>query len=150
MTLLRRGYGTTPLHLLAHVAAFALAAYALLQIVDARRADNIVLWLVGAVILHDFVLLPLYSGLDRAARRVAPGRAINFLRVPAGLSALLLLVYFPLIFGRSERTYETLSGLSPSGYLGRWLLVTGLLFAASALWFVARGARRASDRPRRT
>jgi hypothetical protein len=136
VTLLRRGYGTTPLHLVAHVAALALAGYALLQILDARSALSIVVWLVGAVVLHDFVLLPLYSGLDRAARRVAPARAIAYLRVPAGLSALLLLVYFPLILGRGEGTFRTLSGLEPQGYLERWLLVTAVLFAASAALFV--------------
>ena len=141
MTLLRRGYGTTPLHLVAHVAALALAAYALLQLGGARDAVTIGVWLVGAVVLHDVVLLPLYSGLDRAARRVAPRRALAHLRVPAGLSALLLLVYFPLILGRSERTYATLSGLEPQGYLARWPLVTGLMFAASALAFVVSSRR---------
>jgi hypothetical protein len=136
MTVLRRGYGTTPLHLLAHVAALALAAYGLLQIADARDAVTIALWLVGAVVLHDVALLPFYSGLDRAARRLAPRRAVAYLRVPAGLSGLLLLVYFPLILGRGEQTYTTLSGLEPDGYLGRWLLVTGLLFGVSAVAFL--------------
>jgi hypothetical protein len=141
--LLRRGYGSGPVHLVAHLAALALCAYAMLQLLDAGRWFNVVLWLVGAVILHDLVLLPLYTGLDRAARRVAGPRGINFLRVPAGLSALLALVYFPLILNRSDSTYTGLSGLQADGHLERWLLVSGALFAASALLFLLT-ARKAS------
>ncbi len=141
MTRLRRGYGTTPLHLLAHVAALALVAYAGLQLLDTGGAANILLWLVGAVIVHDFVLLPFYGGLDRAARRVTPRRSVNYVRVPAGLSGLLLLVYSPTILGRGERAFATLSGLTPDGYLGRWLVVTGLMFGASAVLLLLRARR---------
>jgi hypothetical protein len=142
VTLLRRGYGATPVHLLAHLAALALAAYALLQIVDLRRADNAIAWLVASVILHDLVLLPFYTALDRAAQVVAarrPRRAVvNHVRVPVALSALLLLVYVPVISGRTEGNYRRVSGLEADGYLGRWLLVSGLLFAASAVVFAIR------------
>ncbi len=136
MTLLRRRYGSSPVHLVAHLAALALCAYAVLQLLDAGRWFNVVLWLVGAVVLHDLVLLPLYSALDRATRRLAGRRAVNFLRVPAGLSALLALVYSPVILVRGDANYARLSGLQADGYLERWLLVSGLLFAASALLFV--------------
>lgn len=137
-------YGATPLHLLAHGIALALAGYALLQVMDARGAGNIALWLIGAVILHDFALLPVYSALDGAIRGVTVRRrpAVNFLRVPLALSALLLLVYFPVISGRSEPAFRTVSGLSLEGYLGRWLLLSAGLFAASALLFVLSGRRR--------
>jgi hypothetical protein len=141
VTLLRRGYGATPVHLMAHLAALALAAYALLQLVDLRRADNVVAWLVASVILHDLVLLPLYTALDRAAQLLAgrPRRAfVNHVRVPVALSALLLLVYFPIMTGRTEGNYRRVSGLEPDGYVGRWLLVSGLMFAASALVFAIR------------
>ena len=143
MRLLREGYGATPLHLLAHGAALTLAAYALLQVIDVRAAGNIILWLLGSVVLHDFVLLPAYSAIDRAARRLtAGGRAgVNYVRVPVGLSALLLLVYFPVISGRGDGAYLAVSGLSFDGYLERWLLVTGALLAGSALLFILSGSR---------
>ncbi len=136
MKLLRRGYGSSPVHLVAHLAALALSAYAVTQLLDAGRVFNVVVWLVGAILLHDLVLLPLYSGIDRAARRIAGPRAINFLRVPAGLSALLALVYAPLILNRSDSTFTGLSALRADGHLERWLLATGLLFAASGLLFL--------------
>jgi hypothetical protein len=86
---------------------------------------------VGAVLLHDFLLLPAAAGADRAIRTAVPG-AINHVRVPAALSALLLLVFFPLICGRSDRTFQGVSGVAPHGYAERWLLVTAGLFAVSA------------------
>ena len=148
MSRLRRRYGATPIHLLAHGAALALAAYALLQIVDTRGAANIAVWLAGAVIAHDLVLLPLYSGLDRAARRLTAGRrssAVNYLRVPVGLSALLLLVHFPVISGRGGRAYQAVSGMAFEGYLERWLLITAVLFAGSGLLLVLASRRPTRD-----
>lgn len=144
---MRARYGATPLHLLAHLAAFALAGFAILQLVDVRRADNLLLWFLGAIVLHDFALLPLYSVLDRAPQRLA-GRAVNYVRIPAGLSALLLLVFFPVICGRSDGAFRFVSGVELEGYLGRWLMASALLFAASAALFALRTRpRRASRSP---
>ena len=56
----RARYGASPVHLLAHLALLPLVAWALLTVLDFRAASNVVLWLVGAVILHDLVLLPAY------------------------------------------------------------------------------------------
>ena len=53
------------------------------------------------MILHDLVLLPAYSALDRLAR-VAVRGAINYVRVPAGLSLLMLLVFWGTIRGKGE------------------------------------------------
>ena len=143
MNVLRDRYGATPIHLLAHGAVLVLAAYALLQIVEARSAVDVMLWLIAAVIVHDFVLLPFYSALDRVARRLTGDRRIgvNHLRVPVGLSGLLLLVYFPVIFDRSGRNFETVSGMPFEGYLERWLLVTAALFAGSAILLLLSGRR---------
>jgi hypothetical protein len=148
----RRRYGASPLHALAHLAALALAGFALLQLVEVRGADRVFLWLAAAVVLHDLVLLPLYSALDRAAQ-AATGSAINYVRVPVGLSLLLLLVFFPLVLGRSTGTLESVSGAPAADYLARWLLITGVLCAGSALAYVAkarakraRGAAAATER----
>jgi len=134
----RRRYGASPLHAVAHLAAFSLAGFAVLQLTDVRAAWNVLIWFVAAVVLHDFVLLPFYSTLDRAAR--AAGPAVNYLRVPAGLSLLLLLVFFPLILGRSTGKLEQVSGAPAPAYLARWLLITGVLFAGSAALYVRRAA----------
>ena len=124
-----RLYGTTPLHLLAHGLLFAISGWVVLQLVDAREAQNILLWFVLAIVLHDLVLLPFYSALDRLGRAfpVPP----NAVRVPAVLSGLLLLLFFPPILGRNDDSFARVAGEEPEGYLERWLLVTAALFGAS-------------------
>ena len=148
MSRFARRYGASPLHALAHLAAFALAGFALLQLVDVRDAGNVLVWFIGAVVLHDFVLLPFYSVLDRAAQAIG-GRvaAVNYLRVPAGLSALLLLVFFPLILGLSTDKLEQVSGAPAADYLARWLLITAALCAGSAALYLARSRSAAAKRP---
>ena len=131
-------YGASPLHLLAHLAALALAAWALLQALQLGGWERIVLWLAGAVVLHDLVLWPAYTTLDRLARRGRPAGWVNYLRVSAGISALLLLVFFPVVCGKGKATYARVSGASWEGYAGRWLLVSAALFAVSAALYVAR------------
>ena len=135
---MRRRYGASPLHLLAHLAALALAAWALLQALQLGGADRIVLWLVGAVVLHDLVLWPAYTTLDRLARRGRPAGWINYLRVPVGISALLALVFFPVMCGKGEAAYTRVSGVAWEGYAERWLLVSAALFAGSAVLYLLR------------
>ncbi len=142
--MIARRYGASPLHAIAHVVALAAMGWAILQLVDARDALGILIWFVGAVILHDLVLLPFYSGLDRAASRLPAGGAANYLRVPAALTGLLALVYFPVILGleRAESNYRRVSSIGYEGYLSRFLVVTAALFAGSALLYLVRGRRR--------
>ncbi len=73
---------------------------------------------------------------------------INYVRIPVAFSLLLLLVFFPLILGLSEPEYHRASGLTTQPYLWRWLAVTGVLFAGSAVLYALR-CRRASSRARK-
>ena len=136
----RHRYGATPLHVVAHVVVFAVFAWVALKLADAREVSNIVLWFAAALVLHDLVLLPAYSALDRAGARVT-GARVNYVRVPAALSALMLLLFFPAMFGRNEGSFARVAGVEPSGYLGRWLLLTAALFALAGLAYVARARR---------
>ena len=103
---------------------------------------------MAAIVAHDLVLLPLYSLVDRAGSRLLrPARshgavsALNHVRVPALLSGLMLLVWFPLVLGLSDPTFRSNTGLATDGYLARWLLLSGALFAVSGLLYLARRAR---------
>ena len=132
---MRRLYGTTPLHLLAHGLLFAVFGWVVLKLLDARESFNILTWFVLAIVLHDLVLLPFYSALDRLGRtilRVPP----NAVRIPAGMSLLLLLLFFPAILGRNDGSFARVAGEEPEGYLERWLIVTAVLFAASLAPYV--------------
>ncbi|QCX75050.1 hypothetical protein C9F11_06750 [Streptomyces sp. YIM 121038] len=139
----RRRYGAAPCHLLLLLASFALAGYAGVRLL---RDDwtAVAVWFVGAALLHDLLLAPLYAAADRAVTAALGGRRRNltaYVRVPAALSLLLLLVWFPLITRQVPR-YERATGLPADVFLARWLLVTAGLFAGSALWLALRAARR--------
>lgn len=141
---MRARYGAAPVHLLAHLAALALAGWALLAILGVGNWPGILLWMVGAVVVHDAVLWPAYTVLDRAARRGRPTRRVNYVRVPAGLSALLLLAFFPVVCGKGTSAYSRVSGTAWDGYAARWLAVSAALFAAAGVVYLLRGRPRAT------
>ena len=129
------------LSLLAYLALLPLCAWALLEILGGRSAQRIAIWLVACVVVHDLIVMPLYSGADRGLRRVV-GDAINYVRIPAALSLLMLVVFWGTIAERGERAYRATSGLEFDGYATRWLLVTAALFAVSAAAYLVRGGSR--------
>jgi hypothetical protein len=134
-------------HLLVHAAAFGVAGYALAQIIRGGSVVNFIAWFAGAAVLHDLLVLPLYSLLDRLARmpqrqRSAPRVAwINHVRAPAVISGVLLLTYFPAILGLSDHNYFLASGHHPDGYARNWLAITAVLFGASGLLYAIRVIR---------
>ena len=166
---IRHWYGAHPLHLLALLAAFALAGYAVRAVIAAGQFRGFAIWFAVAIVGHDLLLFPLYSLADlsvqrllprwpggrRASRQAAPAPGavpgppvINYVRIPVAFSLLLLLAFFPLILGLSEPEYHRASGLTTQPYLWRWLAVTGVLFAGSAVLYALR-CRRASSRARK-
>jgi hypothetical protein len=151
---LRAAYGASPLHLLAALASFALAAYAILRITEGRTPVGTLIWLGAAVVAHDLIAFPLYSALNLVAGRAlrAPGQGrtgrlpvapLNHVRIPFVLSAIALLMFFPMILGLDEPRYEASTGRSVDVFLGRWLLVCAALFAGSALLYAIRLRRAA-------
>ena len=138
---MRRLYGASPLHLIAHLVLLPLCAWALLEILGGRSASRIVVWLVAAVVLHDLVLLPLYAGADRVLR-AGLGGAVNYVRIPAALSLLMLGVFWATIAETGEGAYRATSGQTFDGHAERWLLATAALFAGSGLvYLLRRGSR---------
>ena len=139
----------SPFQILLLLCSFALAGYAGVRLL-AGDWFGVALWFVGAALLHDLVLLPLYAVADRAVVRGlgAAGRRawVLYVRVPAAFSGLLLLVWFPLISGRVDRRYRSVAGLSAEGFLARWLLITAVLFGVSALLLALRPLRSATNR----
>jgi hypothetical protein len=143
-----RWYGASPLHLLALLACFGLAGYAAARLIPSRPF-GVAAWFLGAVMGHDLLLMPLYSLADRSAMAAIRHREpqlpvtpwINYIRVPAALSGLLLLVWFPLIL-RLQSPYHASTTLSADPYVWHWLAVSGALFLLSAAGFALRLRRR--------
>jgi len=136
-----RLYGSNPLHLLVTIACFAIAGYAANKLAAGGDVKGILIWLVGAVVGHDLILFPLYALADRSIMMVFRRRPpalpavpwINYLRVPVVFSAILLLIWFPLIFRLPTQFQADHTTLPTNVYMGRWLAVTGALFLLSAL-----------------
>lgn len=138
---LRRRYGAHPAHALVLALSFVPAGLALGQLLS-ERPREVATWLAGGAALHDGLLLPAYVALDAGAValwRRRPGRVawLNFLRVPAAVSGMLLLIFSPMILGKAA-SFEQRTGRSTDAYAGRWLLVTAVLFAGSGLAYLAR------------
>ncbi|MDQ6614375.1 MAG: hypothetical protein M3083_06435 [Actinomycetota bacterium] len=148
----RSFYGANPLHLLALLACFGLAGYAALWAKKGPLPMRMLIWFVGAIVAHDLLLYPLYALADRSLaglinrRRVShpptDAGGVNYLRVPALLSGLLLLMFWPLITRHSSKSYRFATGLNNSVYLGRWLLLSGAACAVSAVLYAWRIGRR--------
>ncbi len=72
-----RRYGASPLHLLAHLAGFAIVAFALDRIFSGGDAKVLIIWYLGFAIAHDLVFVPAYTGLDRLFRATIARRAAS-------------------------------------------------------------------------
>lgn len=157
---MRRWYGSGPLHLLVMLLALALAATAV-RALGVPAVLGVGLWLVGAAVLHDLLLVPVYSVLDRGLvaalrrrRRGVPAQtgpsALNHVRVPVAFSLLLLGMFFPLVLRVEPHGYRNAVDLSVDVYLGRYLALVAALCGASLLLYagrVALAARRRAQVP---
>jgi len=76
--------------------------------------------------------------LTAIASRAMHLHALNHIRVPAGLSLLLLLVYFPLILQVAPDEYLATTGQENDVYLARYLLICATLFLISGLIYAVR------------
>lgn len=151
MTTFRARYGAGPLHLAVTACCLALAGAVVLTIGFPALWNtdtwwqSIGLWFVGAAVVHDAILFPLYAMLDRTlVARL--GRFVNAVRIPALGAGLSLLLFAPGIFAHGSDTYEAATGQTQEPYAMRWLLLVAGMFAASAAFY---GGREILSRRRR-
>lgn len=146
----RRLYGRDgPGHLLAMLLTYAITGYAVWALFQNPKPWTVLLWLGLAIVVHDFVFLPLYTALYRLARRLGgagPDRrrrviALQHVAVPFMVSFLVLLAALPLIMTLSPANYRPTTGMTQEPYLERWLVFTGALLLLSALAYVVRVRR---------
>ena len=139
-----RRYGARPGHLALLLACFALAGYAASFLLGDPALLTVLVWFVGAAVVHDLVLFPLYATADRLLTAALPRLPrlrvpiVNHIRVPALGTGLTLLMFLPGIIRQGAVTHLAATGLDQQPYLGRWLLLTAGLFVASGLVYGAR------------
>lgn len=152
----RRVYGSRPLHLLTMLAGFALLGYVTVTATpstlwkpEGAWWHSMVLWFVAAFIAHDLVMFPIYALADRVLgsrtrlprhRREARVPLRNYVRVPALGSGLLFLIFFPGIIRQGAALYFDDTGLTQEPFLGRWLMLTSIMFGVSALTYGTQSA----------
>lgn len=151
-------YGAHPVQLIILLGSFALVGY-IVSVMGAKQLWNsrvwwqsILVWFLGAVVLHDLVIFPFYAIANRslvAGWQAVSGRLpdrkprlspVNYLRVPALASGLLFAMFFPGIIRQGAAAYRRATGLTQAPFLDRWLLITATLFAVSALVYAIRSA----------
>lgn len=138
------------LRLAANVALVVLAAYAVSQVVHVASTDdlNFLIWLLAGAMLHDAVLLPVYTLVDVAGRFVLAENGlrriplVNHVRVPVIIAGVLFLVDAPGILGKNTGTFARTSGRQLAvDPLQAWLWITAALFALSSMVYAVRVVR---------
>lgn len=151
ITRVRNFYGEHPLHLIVLFGCFALTGYVATHVATNALWPRILIWFLGAVVVHDFVLFPVYAVIDRSAtsllgllreqRRdgaepLVP--VVNYLRIPALGAGLTLVLFLPGIIGQGEPAYSLATGQTQQPYLQRWLLLCAAMFLVSAVVYAIR------------
>lgn len=133
-------YGALPAHLLTLLACFAVAGYAGSLLLGDPALLTMLAWFVGAAVVHDVVLFPLYALADRALRAFPRARVplVNHVRVPLLGAGLTFLVFLPGIVRHGEATHLAATGLDQQPYLGRWLWLAAAMVVVSALVYAVR------------
>jgi hypothetical protein len=125
----------------------AVAAYALLKVLQESGPRGVLFWFALSAVGWDFIAWPLCAVVDRLAVRASqrhqdrPPPAvpwINYVRVPTFISVVLLFLFFPLIFRLNNSYYEAVTGFNENIYMVNWLVVTGAVFAGSTLAYLVR------------
>lgn len=155
MSRFRMLYGARPWHLLLLLASLALAGYTIATLGLSNLWDSkvwwqsILVWFAGAIIAHDLILFPLYAAADRllstgrnkTGKRRTPTpmvSALNHIRIPLLAVGLLFLVYFPGIIGQGAASYQRATGQNQDPFLLRWLVISAVILALSAIIYGVR------------
>lgn len=150
-----RAYGASGWHLALMVLSLTVAAYVLATLGWSALWNpeswwqSIAVWFVGAVLLHDLVLFPVYALVDRGLRTLDARRArprspvpvLNYLRMPTMVAAFTFVMFFPGIVQQGADKFRSASGLTQDPFLERWLLLVAASYLLSALLYGAAVAR---------
>ncbi len=96
-------------------------------------------WLIGAAVVHDFIVAPLVFLLGIALRRSLDGRIRAGVQVAVVVSAIVLAYSFPLMLGYGRR--PTNPTVQPNDYVTNVALVVAAIWIAAFVWLLVHGRR---------
>jgi len=99
----------------------------------------LVLWLVGALVIHDGILSPIVVGVGWAVARVVPYRARRYLQVALIMAAMVTVIAIPMIY-RQDSQPRSKSMLLQDFGLNLTLLI-GIIAALTLFAYAVRVAR---------
>jgi hypothetical protein len=122
-------------------------AWLLLQSLSAPALLRLPLWLGGAVLVDDLVLVPVTIAVGWALTRWSVGRrertvdAVRTMLLYVGVTTLIAL---PLLLRQGEGANPT---VLPRDYLRDWLVLEAGIVLAGLVWLLATAARHRSTEP---
>lgn len=125
-------------------------------LVDTQRPDQVlgvVVWLLGAIVVHDAILSPFVFATNvlirRTGRRI-PGAVLAIVQAAVVVGAILTLVVVPEIYAKWQGTDNPT--ILPGDYATRlallWVAIVALTAVIVALYY--RRSSRQNERPSRT
>jgi hypothetical protein len=81
-------------------AGIALGLFGIYRLITQIQIDNLIIlvvWLIGAVIIHDGILSPLVVAIGWLVARIVPKRARRYLQAALVTAALVTVIAVPLI-----------------------------------------------------
>jgi hypothetical protein len=106
----------------------------------------LVVWLVGALVLHDGILSPLVVGVGYAISTVVPPRARRYLQTALIVGASITVIALPMI--HREGSQPPNKAILQQNYVGNLTLVLGIITALAVLAYAVRYLRdRTGQRP---
>jgi len=101
-------------------------------------------WLVGALVVHDFLLVPLYFAVWFAVRRLVSGKARLPVQVGLVLTGVLTLVALPVLTGYGRAAQPGNTSVLPHDYVANLSGILAVVWTVVAVVVAAQaiGARR--------
>jgi hypothetical protein len=95
-------------------------------------------WLVGGLVVHDFLIVPLYFGVWFAIRRFLPVKASLPIQVGLVLTAVVTLVAFPVLTGYGRGAQPGNTSVLPHDYVANLAGVLAVIWAIVVVVITAR------------
>lgn len=104
-------------------------------------ATDVTKWVIGAALIHDFVIAPLAVGIGWAVGRVVSMRWRAPIQAGLMATAITVAIGWPGLRGYGRHLVPDNPSVQPLNYAPAVGTVLGIIWAAVAIWLIARTLR---------